>query len=417
MTAFVPVHVGEVELEGGVEGLDTPVRGDGGRYRRSRVLVRLHGVPIGLVSVELEDGRADGETVRAAVDRELGDVVRAHQEADERIGCGAVGPFGGLDVPASVVVCTKDPGESLQETLESLLAQSVAPTEILVVDNASTTDAAERIVREVGGDRVRRLVEPIAGLSRARNRALAEAGGEIVAFTDDDVRVDAGWLRGLLVGFTRAPRVACVTGIVPSAELETPAQAFFDARVYWSDRFDPRLFDLGANRPDDRFFPYAAGQFGTGANFALRRSTAVEIGGFDEAFGVGTPTAGAEDLDFFLRIIQAGWTLAYEPQAIAWHYHRRDNAALRRQMYTYGVALSAYAFKHALRPRAAMELAACAPATIVRLARRGQAAERTSGQTPGITAAELRGMFVGPLRYVRSRRRLRRSQAPPLLAG
>jgi GT2 family glycosyltransferase len=416
VTAFVPVHVGELELEleGGVEGLDTPVRGDGGRYERARLLVRSHGVPLGFVNVALEDGRADAEVLRAAVDRELGDAVRAHLDPDEA--CHATSSSDLPDVSASVVVCTKDPGDSLRVTLESLLAQSVAPTELLVIDNASTTDAAERIVGELPADRVRRVVEPIAGLSRARNRGLAEAHGEIVAFTDDDVRVDSEWLRGLLVGFTRAPRVGCVTGMAPAAELETPAQAFFDERLKWSGVFDQRLFDLGANRPDDRFFPYGAGTFGTGANFALRRSAAVEIGGFDEALGMGTPAETGEDLDFFLRIIQAGWTLAYEPCAIGWHCHRRDKAALRRQMYTYGVGLSAYAFKHARRPRHAMRIAARLPAALLRLSRDAGGAER-EGHMTGAAASELRGLLAGPAQYARARRELRGRAAVAGLSG
>jgi GT2 family glycosyltransferase len=204
---------------------------------------------------------------------------------------------------------------------------------------------------------------------------------------------------------------------VPAAELETPAQAFFDARVYWSAAFEPLLYDLGANRPDDPAFPYAAGAFGTGANHAIRRSVAAQLGGYDEALGMGTPAENADDLDFFLRVIQAGWTLAYEPSAIAWHHHRRDMDGLQRQMYTYGVGLSAYAFKHARRPRVAMDLALCIPAAFVRLFRRGRAAEHTAAETPGLTGAELRGMAAGPLRYVRSRRSLRRSGRPPLTVG
>ena len=133
--------------------------------------------------------------------------------------------------------------------------------------------------------------------------------------------------------------------------------------------------------------------------------------------GWGRPAENGDDIDFFLRVIQAGWTLAYEPSAIAWHHHRRDMDGLRRQMYTYGVGLSAYAFKHARRPRVAADLALRVPAAVVRLFRRGRAAEHTAVETPGLTGAELRGMVVGPLRYTRSVRSLRRSQRPPLAVG
>jgi GT2 family glycosyltransferase len=261
---------------------------------------------------------------------------------------------------------------------------------------------------------LRRVEEPIAGLSRARNRGLVEARTQLVAFTDDDVRLDAGWVRGMTRGFTRAPRVGCVTGIVATAELETPAQAFFDARVHWAEGMHPRLFDLGPNRPDDPFFPYAAGTFGTGASMALDRRAVAEIGLFDEALGMGTPAENGEDLDMFLRVIAGGWTLAYEPAAIAWHSHRRDRAQLRRQMYTYGVGLSAYAFKHACRPRRGADMARRAPAALVRLARDALAAERVDSGTRGIAGVELRGLVGGPAGYIRGRRRLRRRDAVTL---
>ena len=92
-------------------------------------------------------------------------------------------------------------------------------------------------------------------------------------------------------------------------ELETPAQAFVDARLSSSAR-SAASYDLGANRPDDPFFPYSAGTFGTGANHAVRRSFALELGGYDEALGPGTIASAGEELDLFLRVIQAGWTLA-----------------------------------------------------------------------------------------------------------
>ena len=75
-----------------------------------------------------------------------------------------------------------------------------------------------------------------------------------------------------------------------------------------------------------------AGQFGTGANMSYRRSIFEEIGYFDPALDVGTPTNGAGDLEMFIRVLKAGHTLSYEPRAMIRHRHRREYSQLKRQI-------------------------------------------------------------------------------------
>jgi cellulose synthase/poly-beta-1,6-N-acetylglucosamine synthase-like glycosyltransferase len=185
----------------------------------------------------------------------------------------------------------------------------------------------------------------VAGLSNARNTGLRSARHDIVAFTDDDVVVDRRWLQGLSRGFLRAPNVTCVCGLVPSGELRTAAQGYFDQRVSWAGTLRPRSYSL-ADPPDDMpLFPFQVGRFGTGANFAVKRSRIMELGGFDEALGVGTATCGGEDLDLFYRVIAAGDTLVNDPAAIVWHRHRSDAAALLIQARGYGLGLGAWLTK------------------------------------------------------------------------
>jgi GT2 family glycosyltransferase len=274
---------------------------------------------------------------------------------------------------------------------------------VIVVDNAAKTDDSANVVIGLADPRVRMIKEPVAGLSRARNTGVAHATGQIVAFTDDDVIVDPGWLQALVRGFSRAPNVACVTGMVPSAEIETPAQAYFDVKVGWADSSRPRLFDLGPNRVDQPLYPYLAGTFGAGANFAVWREALAAIGPFDEALGAGSPAKGGEDIDYFLRTILAGKAIAYEPAAIVWHVHRRELSALRGQMDGYGSGLSAFAFKHLLAPQTAVDVARRVPAGVLRmrdLRERGA----SEGDPLRLWAPELKGFSRGPMRYLRGRR-------------
>ena len=74
---------------------------------------------------------------------------------------------------------------------------------------------------------VRYLRCDLPGLDRARNLALHAAEHPVVAFCDDDVQVDPGWLRALLRNYAD-PHVQCVTGLVLPQELATPSQEAFE---------------------------------------------------------------------------------------------------------------------------------------------------------------------------------------------
>ncbi|MFC7762183.1 glycosyltransferase [Catellatospora bangladeshensis] len=117
----------------------------------------------------------------------------------------------------------------LARSLGSLSGLDYSNYEIVVVDNAPHVAGTARLVREHAARdaRVRYAAEPRAGVTHARNRGLAEARGEIVAYVDDDVTVDPGWLRALAGGFADAG-VAAVTGDVLASELETPAQVWIE---------------------------------------------------------------------------------------------------------------------------------------------------------------------------------------------
>ncbi|MCV7434054.1 glycosyltransferase [Mycolicibacterium bacteremicum] len=294
-------------------------------YRRARILLRDGSQPVDFVEADIV-----GDAVTL-------DLPRPTRDPD--VSTAAVLP------PISVVLCTRERPEDLAGALASLSTLDYPDFEIIVVDNAPVTDATARVVAGAADARIRRVLEPVAGLSNARNAGLRAARHDIVAFTDDDVVVDPYWLRGLAGGFERSEEVACVCGMVPSGELRTAAQAYFDQRVSWAATLIPRSYSLAEPPPDLPLFPFQVGMYGTGANFAISRSAAAELGGFDEALGAGTSTKGGEDIDMFFRLVAAGHTLVNEPAAIVWHRHRSDGAALLVQARGYGLGLGAWLTK------------------------------------------------------------------------
>ena len=163
-----------------------------------------------------------------------------------------------------------------------------------------------------------------------------------------------------------------------------------------------------AHRHPSRLYPFSAGIFGTGANFAVRRSALADLGGFDPLLGAGSPGRGGEDLDMFLRVILAGGRICYLPSALVWHRHRADIQALSEQIYSYGYGLGAYVAKHLLNRQLPMTMLwQCLRqvGTVVgrmRLATQ-ESQLRAEGRRLGLT--EARGVVAGALRYYRTSRR------------
>jgi GT2 family glycosyltransferase len=395
-----PIFSAEVDVARDIELPAHPRTSAGEHYSEARLLVRAAGEPIGFASVALGGEPLSTERVLGAIAQQLG--------PPEQLGPRGAPSSECLDSCAvSVVVCTRDRTSTLARCLDALERLAHEPIEFVIVDNAPSGDSTRAAVRAraEGDARFRYVREPAPGLSRARNRGLSHSIGEIAAFVDDDVRVDSRWIDGLLRGFRRRSDVACVTGLVASASLQTSAEQYFDARVWWSSSCEPRVFDSRMRPHEGRLHPYTAGAFGTGANFAFRTHALRALGGFDESLGAGSPCGGGEDLDVFVRCLRAGHALCYEPAALVWHEHRADERELRQQMYGYGKGLSAYLSKYACSRRTAPELLARVPRGLRHLRALGERPRRVDVPADFARAmrrAETRGLLAGPFAYARA---------------
>lgn len=398
---FAPIWTGQLELDG--PALPATLEDEQGRpFAQARILIRAAGTPLGFLQLPTASGRTDLEAAVSRARAAFGPgVERARAERDWHAEA--------ADRLVSVVLCTRNRAAGARRTLESLLALRHRDLEIVVVDNDPDDGTTRAVVEELAADhpRLRYVLEPRRGLSRARNRGLDEARGELIAFTDDDVSVDPLWVNGLLRGFAREPNVACVTGLVASASLSRPAEQYFDQRVWWSSSCEPRVFTARRGPGDSPLHPYTAGAFGTGANFAARTAVLRSLGGFDECLGAGSPTRGGEDLDIFVRLIGAGHALCFEPSALVWHEHRVDDDSLRSQMYAYGLGLTAYLTKHLLARGSRAAMLRRLPGGLwhgLMLMRRSRRAGTTATlEQHDMARVELRGMLAGPLVYLRAR--------------
>jgi O-antigen biosynthesis protein len=390
------------------------------------VLARLHGQPIGTVLVEAAGGKVDESSCFKVAWTSLEKEIAQHLAADglpfeaqvpARPG-GAAPRCEQQAVPipdpapsVTVVVATRERQALLATCLEALSELDYPNYDVVVVDNAPVTDQTERLIADKYPD-VRYAREDQPGLAAAHNCGLRVATGSILAFTDDDVRADRQWLTETVRAFQAGPNVACVTGLILPAELQTRAQIMLEAHGAFGKGYQQRIFDMKSNRPDDPLFPFTAGQFGSGANMSFDAEMLRAIGGFDQATGTGTVARGGDDLAAFFAVVATGHQLVYQPAALVWHRHRRDLESLSNQAYGYGVGLGAYlASALATHPASLGRAIYRAPAGLAYVLRPNSprsAHLKTEDEWPReLSRLERRGLAYGPLAYGISRWRTR----------
>jgi glycosyltransferase involved in cell wall biosynthesis len=172
----------------------------------------------------------------------------------------------------SVIVPVFNAERTVDQCIDALLAQDYPQSkrEILIVDNNSTDRSAERIRTRAG---IRFLSEPRRSPYIARNRGLAEARGEVLAFTDAGCAPHRDWLSTLAKAF-EAGEVGVVIGRLVSAS-RSPALVAFDAYDSAKDAY------VLASRQPDLYY-------GRAGNMAVRNRIFETLGPFDERRGGDT---------------------------------------------------------------------------------------------------------------------------------
>jgi glycosyltransferase involved in cell wall biosynthesis len=230
-------------------------------------------------------------------------------------------------VDVTVAICTWNRASLLDQTLARLgeLAVPDALTwEILVVDNGSSDATGEVLARHASPAShlpLRSTREEHRGLSHARNRAVTEARGELIAWTDDDVQVDVDWLAAYAAAAHQLPHADFFGGpILPWFDDTPPAWVAASLPVIGSAF---ALCDLGSSRA-----PFSVQHLPYGANFAVR--TAVQRRHlFDPALGrVGDELLWGDEHDALRRMLADGHTGTWLPEARVRHFVPRERMTL-----------------------------------------------------------------------------------------
>ena len=226
----------------------------------------------------------------------------------------------------SLIVATRGRVAELDALFTSLLAQGRADFEVLVVDQNDDDRLAATIARFQPRLPLVWLRSAVLNANHARNLGLAQARGSLVAFPDDDCTLPAGVLARVDAAFRADARLMVLTG--PAASPDG---------------------GLGSGRWRAEAGPITPANVWTSViefNLFLRRGLALELGGFDQRLGPGTPLGSAEGNDLVLRALQAGQVARYDPDLRIVHPDKRLTPEATRRAEVYGRGLGYVLRRH-----------------------------------------------------------------------
>jgi glycosyltransferase involved in cell wall biosynthesis len=210
-------------------------------------------------------------------------------------------------------------GDCLQSVIDNRTDDFL---EIIVVNNASTDSTAAVAQRFLG---VRVVAEPQKGLTKARQRGLMEAKGDLIAYLDADTRMPAEWPAIVKEEFARHPDMVCLSG--PFHYFDLPSRKKFFAELMWTLTAAPTYWLLGF--------------MVLGANFVAKRDALMQIGGFDTSIAFY-----GEDTNIALRLCKAGKVRFRTRFYIIGSGRRLTEEGLLRTFSRYAINYFSIAIKH-----------------------------------------------------------------------
>ena len=219
----------------------------------------------------------------------------------------------------SIIVPTFNSESTIDECLRAILELDYPKQllEVIVIDGGST-DATAELAKAHPVKFVYSKLNPPA----AYNLVLKDIENPIIGLIDSDAKVEKQWLRKL-VKHLDDPKVAGASGTV---------------ETWNSDKLVPRVIGYELSYRYRRL-PSTVERVAT-MNLLLKKKVTMEIGGFDEAL----PTQ--YDTDIGARLAQAGYRIAFDAEAICYHFHRPTLQKFFKQQYKYGQNTWKLYFKH-----------------------------------------------------------------------
>jgi len=231
----------------------------------------------------------------------------------------------------SLIIGSRDRPELLGDTVASVLMGDEVPAEIVIVDQSRVPH------RTLGSQTANRGCEIIylnmksGGVSRARNAGVAASKHDMLILIDDDIYVEGSWFTHIVGALKKGGTQTVISGQI---------------RPYFSN-------DKGGFVPSTNVEEKAARYKGRiikdvlfSGNMAIHRGAFESVGLFDERLGPGTRFPSAEDCDLGFRLLEAGFCIQYEPEAVVYHRAWRSDGEFLSLRWNYGLGRGAFYAKH-----------------------------------------------------------------------
>jgi GalNAc5-diNAcBac-PP-undecaprenol beta-1,3-glucosyltransferase len=206
----------------------------------------------------------------------------------------------------SVVITTHDRYSYLLESIQSVVKQSLVPSQIVVVDDGSTISIEQQFKKDgfnIDGVELQVIRTDDLGPSAARNAGFKKCDGDLIAFLDDDDLWDLNYLEKCF-SFMRYDNADCVVTWLTC----------FDGKERWPGKKFPENYQsLDLYDKNHGFI---------GSNFIIRRNCYQIISGFDELL------LGSEDKDFLIRMVAQNISIAVMPEPLVlYRIHPKSQAS------------------------------------------------------------------------------------------
>lgn len=245
----------------------------------------------------------------------------------------------------SVLICTRNRAAKARRGVVSVLANSFADFELIVVDQ-STDHATRDALSTIDDRRLRYVATDTVGVAISRNIAIREAQADIVVFTDDDCVCDRHWLEAVRAEFAADPETLGVYGrVLPYGQ---HGEDGWNCVNRSDDQVCPAL-NLSTTRlvVDRPAIPHLT--LGGGNNMSFRKKAFQRVGLFNEILGPGSRIGTGEDTEFSYRLLFNRCRLVYSPAPLVEHDNWLDRGQFVKMMRVAMRAQAAVFLAYALR--------------------------------------------------------------------
>jgi len=230
----------------------------------------------------------------------------------------------------------------LQVALDSILFQELPEQtfEIIVVDNCPN-GRCQRLVNDLNNKlqvEIKYTIEHQRGLSFARNKGVAIAKGEVIAFLDDDEIASENWLQEITQPYEIDEKIGCVGGKINPVFPANNPPSWYSSEI--------QGFFGGVDNGGEAHEINPKNEYLGGGNISFKKQLVVDLGMFDTNLGVrGETSYAGEETALYLKVLKENYKVYYNPKAITYHFIEKERISkkyLYRRAFQNGISDAIY---------------------------------------------------------------------------